>query len=146
MSGVDHNWTAAEDALLGTMIDREVARRIGLTPLSVLNRRKKLGISAARPTRPSRPPKIKSKPIGKMKPRDYVKAANRARAKLGGRKPKRRKKPQPARPLPKRYGAQFTPRSKHRLRPWAALGLSKKFSECVRVESCQVKQTSLGNC
>ena len=44
MSGLNHKWTAAEDALLGKMIDREVARRISLKPLSMLNRRKKLGI------------------------------------------------------------------------------------------------------
>jgi hypothetical protein len=36
-SGVNHNWTAAEDALLGTIPDGEIARRIGLTPLSVLD-------------------------------------------------------------------------------------------------------------
>jgi hypothetical protein len=99
-TGVNHNWTAGEDALLGTMIDREVARRIGLTPLSISNRRKKLGIPPARPTRPARPGKIMGKkPIGKMTAKDYVKAANRARAKVGGRKRKPRK-PQPARPLP----------------------------------------------
>jgi len=78
-----------------------------------------------------------------MEAQDYVKAANRARARLGGRKPKRKVVKQlPPRPLPvalpdiidgkrirdlspeqylevarltnrlKRYGAQFSPRSK----------------------------------
>jgi hypothetical protein len=32
LTGVIHNWTAAENALLGKLPDPEVARRIGLTP------------------------------------------------------------------------------------------------------------------
>ena len=45
-SGVNHNWTAADDALLGKMPDGQVAQRIGVTPLSVFNRRKRLRIPA----------------------------------------------------------------------------------------------------
>lgn len=37
-------WTKATDALLGTATDAEIARRIGVTILSVLKRRRKLGI------------------------------------------------------------------------------------------------------
>lgn len=37
-------WTAADDALLGTATDAEVAKRIGITMLSVFKRRQKLGI------------------------------------------------------------------------------------------------------
>jgi hypothetical protein len=44
--GINRNWTAAEDALLGTASDRNVARQIGVTELSVFNRRKRLGIPA----------------------------------------------------------------------------------------------------
>jgi len=47
-NGVNHNWTAAEDALLGTMADREAARRIDVTTLSVFKRRKKLHIRAVK--------------------------------------------------------------------------------------------------
>jgi len=43
-SGINHKWTAEEDALLGTVSDGDAARRIGLTPLSVFNRRKRLQI------------------------------------------------------------------------------------------------------
>ena len=39
-----HAWTPEEDALLGTVTDREVARRLGVAPVIILNRRKFLGI------------------------------------------------------------------------------------------------------
>ncbi len=66
-TGVNHNWTAAEDALLGKMSDGEAARRIGLTPLSIFRRRTKLGIPAYKPPIPKPRKKLavrraKSKP------------------------------------------------------------------------------------
>ncbi len=39
-------WTAAEDKLLGTDADKEIARRIGRTTRAVETRREKLGIKA----------------------------------------------------------------------------------------------------
>ena len=64
LTGVNHNWTAAEDALLGKMLDGEAARRIGLTPLSIYLRRKKLGIPAYKPTTKPRAAKF-SRLIGR---------------------------------------------------------------------------------
>jgi hypothetical protein len=37
-------WTPAEDQLLGTMPDRELAARLGCTPAMVFNRRAKLDV------------------------------------------------------------------------------------------------------
>lgn len=49
-------WTPQEDALLGTMIDKKVARRLGRRPEAVAQRRRELGIPAfrARPARAHR--------------------------------------------------------------------------------------------
>jgi hypothetical protein len=73
--------------------------------LSILNRRKKLGIPAA--VKRVSPDMIGSKHMGKMKTRDYAKAANRTRAKRGGRSRKptpkaqrKAQKPPSIRPLP----------------------------------------------
>jgi hypothetical protein len=41
-----HTWKPAEDRLLGTASDRNIAKRIGVTALSVFNRRKRLGVPA----------------------------------------------------------------------------------------------------
>jgi hypothetical protein len=67
LTGVNHNWTAAENALLGKLPDPDVARRIGLTPLSIFRRRTKLGIPAYKPPIPKPRKKLavrraKSKP------------------------------------------------------------------------------------
>ena len=66
ISGINHKWTAAENALLGKMPDSEAARRIGLTPLSIFRRRTKLGIPAYKPPIPKArkklAPRAKSKP------------------------------------------------------------------------------------
>jgi len=43
------HWTDAHDALLGTATDAKVARLIGVTKLSVFNRRKRLGIPSQQP-------------------------------------------------------------------------------------------------
>lgn len=66
-SGINHKWTAKENGLLGKASDGEVARRIGLTPLSIFRRRTKLGIPAYKPPIPkgrkkSVVPRAKSKP------------------------------------------------------------------------------------
>jgi len=64
--GRNHNWIAADDALLGTLPDPAVARRIGLTPLSIFRRRTKLGIPAYKPPIPK--PRKKVVPRAKSKP------------------------------------------------------------------------------
>ena len=48
---VKHNWTQEEDALLGKVSDGEAARQIGLAPLTILLRRRELGIAAYKPQR-----------------------------------------------------------------------------------------------
>src|SRR5580765_6346580 len=66
LTGVNRKWTAAEDAQLGKLPDPEVARRIGLTPLSIFRRRTKLGIPAYKPPIPN--PRKKVAPRAKSKP------------------------------------------------------------------------------
>jgi len=68
-NGVNHRWTKALDALLGTMPDHKVAQRIGVTPLSVFKRRKKLGIRAVNRAKPP-PPLAKA---SARKPRSRIK-------------------------------------------------------------------------
>lgn len=55
-----HDWSPEEDALLGVMPDREVARRIGVSAEITRNRRLKLGIPAYRP--PPRQCRVCEKP------------------------------------------------------------------------------------
>lgn len=102
LSGANHHWTAADDALLGTISDKEAARRIGLTPLSILRRRRKLGIAVYKPIPPkareiqpikrTNPSPNGEKRIADMEAGEYAKVANRMRAELGGRKPIPRKR------------------------------------------------------
>jgi hypothetical protein len=40
-------WSSADDALLGTDIDRVIARKLGRSSVAVSSRRKKLGIPPA---------------------------------------------------------------------------------------------------
>jgi hypothetical protein len=96
-SGVNHDWTAAEDALLGKISDNEAARRIGLTPLSICRRRRKLGIASYKPfpQKPRESPPIKhatpssnaDKRIANMEAGEYAMVANQMRAGLCGKKP-----------------------------------------------------------
>jgi len=84
--GANRKWAAAEDALLGKLPDPEVARRLGIGKLSVLKRRKKLGIPAAKLRRPIKPmfrggmrvrlPKaLIEKPIGDLTANEFLAAA-----------------------------------------------------------------------
>jgi len=86
--GRNHNWIAADDALLGKLPDPEVARRLGITKLRVLKRRKKLGISAAKLRAPVKPvlrcamraplPKdLAEKPVRDLTADEYLAAAQR---------------------------------------------------------------------
>jgi hypothetical protein len=43
--GLNRAWTAAEDALLGKLSEPEIAPRLHTTRVTVLKRRKKLGIA-----------------------------------------------------------------------------------------------------
>jgi hypothetical protein len=71
------NWTVAEDALLGTLPDTEVARRLGITKLSASNRRKKLRIPAAKTAlRPSpNPDVLDGRRIRDLTADEYLQAA-----------------------------------------------------------------------
>src|SRR5262245_14802199 len=57
----NRKWTAAEDALLGKLSDSEVARRIGVTPLSIFNRCKRLRVPAFMKRVPSTPFPVRSR-------------------------------------------------------------------------------------
>ena len=45
---IRHYWTAEDDALLGTMPDNKVAEKLGLHPISVFNRRHRIGVLSYR--------------------------------------------------------------------------------------------------
>jgi hypothetical protein len=84
--GTNRKLTAAEDALLGKLSDKEIARGLGIGKLSVFKRRKKLGISATkvraavRPTlrggmKNALPKRLGERPIGELTADEYLAAA-----------------------------------------------------------------------